>query len=866
MKVLVLLFFIIPVISLGQNISIDFENNDLSDWYQNNSGHWTTTQDNPIEGCFSLKHNYDSDKASTEWIALFHDPLEIREGAVLQFSVSYDFDPSEKNNWAVIFSENSLPGEDLTNAFVFGVNYTGNSDELQLWNVKDGIAVSILNTGFNWEENIENGEAVKIRLSFSNTGTVKIEIETPGNAFHTIGSAQVELFGTTSIFTLYYKYTSTYDCGLTFDELTMDGIFSYETTLPFVESISVVSPHEVEVIFSEVVQIHDNLEFCVDGAGCCSTEYYVGRSVLIHLPGRLIPGNRYQLFLPDINDIYGNRMKKDEHSKEFYYTAGYDLIINEILADPSPPVLLPETEYIELFNRSKEDIPTGGWHITVNNKVTEFPFKVIPSRSYAVLCDAGKETLFDTSVYTIPCHNFPILSNVRSKLILQDRSGRLIHAIEYKADWFESSSKKEGGWSLEMINPEDPCATYGNWKESLHYKGGTPGGKNSVFQFYTKNDYPEIWRAAVIESESVVLYFSEPLDSMKSVSTKFFTVDKGIGNPDSIVPAWPVLEKMELTFDQKLVNNTIYEISLTADLCDCSGATLGHERDIRFTVPKKADSADIVINEIMFDPEYGYTEYIELYNCSDKTIDIRNYSIIIGDVNGDTLCMTNEFFPIEDNGYVIVARNYSGIDNSELFSRAECLVYMENMPFLPNKGSKIHLLTAENRICDIVYYSADFHHELLYETRGVALERISSVRSGLDPTNWQSASSSSGYQTPAAPNSQSELDDYGCKIEISPESITPNGDGLDDELSIHYAMDGSGYMARIMVFDKNGRKINTLANGEILGTEGYYYYNGKNSDGSDLRTGYYILFFDAYNDKGGRITEKKSFVIVGARK
>ncbi|MBN2521991.1 MAG: lamin tail domain-containing protein [Bacteroidales bacterium] len=866
MKVLVLLFFIIPVISLGQNISIDFENNDLSDWYQNNSGHWTTTRDNPIEGCFSLKHNYNSYEASTEWIALFHDPLEIREGAVLQFSLSYDFDPSEKNNWAVILSENSLPGKELTDAFVFGVNYTGNSDELQLWNVKDGVAVSILNTGFDWEENLENGEAVKIRLNFSNTGVVKIETETPGNSFHTIGSAQVELLETANIFTLYYKYTSTYDRGLMFDELTMDGFFSDETTLPFVESISVVSPHEVEVIFSEVVQMHDNLEFCADGAGCYSTGYYVGRSVLIHLPGRLIPGNRYQLSLPDIKDMYGNSMKDEERSQEFYYAKAYDLIINEILADPSPPVLLPETEYIELFNRSEEDIAAGGWHITANNRVTEFPFKVIPSHSYAVLCDADKEALFDTSVYTIPCHNFPKLNNVGSKLILQDRSGRLIHATEYKADWFESSSKKEGGWSLEMINPEDPCAACGNWKESLHYKGGTPGQKNSVFQFYTKNDYPEVWRAAVTESGSVMLYFSEPLDSMKSVSTQFFTVDKGIGNPDSIVPAWPVLEKMEMIFDQKLVNNTIYEISLTSDLCDCSGATLDHNTDIRFTVPKKADSAAIVINEIMFDPEYGYTEYIELYNCSDKTIDIRNYSIIIGNAGGDTLCMTDEFFPVESDSYVIVARHYSGIDNSEPFSRAEHLVCMENMPALPNEGAKIYLFTDENRIYDIVYYSADFHHKLLSETRGVALERISSVRSGLDPGNWQSASSSSGYQTPAAPNSQGEKNDYGCKIEISPESITPNGDGLDDELLIHYTMDRSGYMARVMVFDKNGRKINTLANGEILGTQGYYYYNGKNSDGSDLRTGYYIIFFDAYNDKGSRITEKKSFVIVGTRK
>ncbi len=210
---------------------------------------------------------------------------------------------------------------------------------------------------------------------------------------------------------------------------------------------------------------------------------------------------------------------------------------------------------------------------------------------------------------------------------------------------------------------------------------------------------------------------------------------------------------------------------------------------------------------------------------------------------------------------MIVAGSYTGIDSPEMFSGAERIAYMGNMPRIPNEGSQVYLFTGEANICDAASYSPAYHHDLLTDSRGVALERISCIRSGLEPDNWHSASSDAGYQTPAAPNSQNESENSVFQVEISPKTITPNGDGLDDELLVRYKMETQGYMIRIMVFDKNGRKINTLANGEILGTEGQYIFNGKDYNGGSLASGYYILFFDAYNEKGDRHRVKKSFVV-----
>ncbi|MDR1525243.1 MAG: lamin tail domain-containing protein, partial [Tannerella sp.] len=38
-----------------------------------------------------------------------------------------------------------------------------------------------------------------------------------------------------------------------------------------------------------------------------------------------------------------------------------DVIINEVMADPVGLTELPETEYVEIYNVSGNDIPLSGW-------------------------------------------------------------------------------------------------------------------------------------------------------------------------------------------------------------------------------------------------------------------------------------------------------------------------------------------------------------------------------------------------------------------------------------------------------------------------------------------------------------------------
>ena len=157
-----------------------------------------------------------------------------------------------------------------------------------------------------------------------------------------------------------------------------------------------------------------------------------------------------------------------------------DIVINEIMADPSPVIALPEQEYIELYNTSSEAININKWKIIIGKKELLFDDDiVIQSDGYLILCH--NDAIEELSPYG-NCHGFSSfqITNSGSNVSLIDKNDRLISAVDFDISWHSATYKKDGGWSLEQIDAFNPCAGKKNWGSSSDKNGGSPGKINSI--------------------------------------------------------------------------------------------------------------------------------------------------------------------------------------------------------------------------------------------------------------------------------------------------------------------------------------------------------------------------------------------------
>jgi hypothetical protein len=157
-----------------------------------------------------------------------------------------------------------------------------------------------------------------------------------------------------------------------------------------------------------------------------------------------------------------------------------DVVISEIMADPTPSVDLPAKEYLELYNRTQHAFNLRNWTLSDGNSRCTFPESTILPGSYLILCQLQDTILFNNYGLTTGLKSFPALTNSGKILFISDSTGALIHGVEYSSAWYGDILKSGGGWSLEMIDTDYPFFQKGNWRASLSGEGGTPGKTNSV--------------------------------------------------------------------------------------------------------------------------------------------------------------------------------------------------------------------------------------------------------------------------------------------------------------------------------------------------------------------------------------------------
>ncbi len=263
---------------------------------------------------------------------------------------------------------------------------------------------------------------------------------------------------------------------------------------------------------------------------------------------------------------------------------------------------------------------------------------------------------------------------------------------------------------------------------------------------------------------------------------------------------------------------------------------------------------DILISEVLFNPVAGGSDYVEIYNNSQKEISTNRLYL----ASRDSKMELTQVYPLSKSKMMFLPGNYLALtkDTSgvipwfNIVCRA-CFLQMEKFPSYNNDFDYVVLLDEEMNVIDELFYSEKMHHLLLAEEKGISLERISFTENTNDIKNWHSASTISGYGTPGYKNSQEEIENVGSpKITFSTESFSPNFDGYNDEYQINYELEKPGYVANISIFNSAGRFVMKLANNEILGTSGTITWNGEDQTGKRQNLGVYVVLVEIFNTSG----------------
>lgn len=544
----------------------------------------------------------------------------------------------------------------------------------------------------------------------------------------------------------------------------------------------------------------------------------------------------------------------------------YNIVIAEIMADPSPQVQLPGNEWVELRNTSTVSFNLQGWRIGDASGLSgAMPSYILKPDSMVIVCTGSAVAAMQAYGPTIAVTSFPSLDNGGDLLYLRSPQGRAIHAVAYTDAWYQNDLKKDGGWSLEMIDVRNPCSGMANWAASTHPSGGTPGRPNAVAAVNVDTGAPQLLRAFAADSLNVTLLFSEPLDSVKAATAVYYQLSDGLTVQSATCLA-PVFDKVNIKLGNPLQRNKIYTVTVNPSVGDCSGNALGGNKATRVGLAALADSMDVVINEILFNPKPNGTDYVEIYNRSNKVIDMKQLHLANRSSTGQVTNikqLSNDSYLLFPQDFMVIAEEPGLIKANYIAQNLDAFLTLPSMPSYNDDKGNVVLLNAQGKIVDELAYNEKWHHPLIDNREGVSLERIDYNAATQNAENWHSAATNVGYGTPTYKNSHYRADaQLKGTITISPDICSPNNDGLDDFVTINYQFPEPGYVANITVFDAAGRTVRFLQRNALCGTQGSFRWDGLGEKNQWLPSGIYIIYTAVFNVQGKTRQFKNTVVLV----
>jgi hypothetical protein len=660
------------------------------------------------------------------------------------------------------------------------------------------------------------------------------------------------------------------DCAGNFSTELLSAYLNLDTIPPSIESLDVLSTTEIQIVFSEKL-IKENAETIehfhlknLNENPIKATLSDDGKLVTLTFEKGFGNGIEENLIVTNLYDINNNVLLKLEQAFLFFEalpTKSKDIIITEIFSDPTPSVGLPEAEFIEIYNRSGNPVNLKGWRLTDGSSVAIFPSKILLPAEYIIVSSASTTATFASLGKAVGVLNFPTLNNSGDAIVLTNNENLKVDSVNYSSRWFRDDDKREGGWTLELIDVENICAEEMNWTASDDESGGTPGRRNSEFANKPDVTPPHIVSVIPVSADMIQIVFSEKLSSVTPSARSFYMNELNVLETQF---ADGSLRKVSLLLSSHLEKGKLYNLTAT-EICDCAGNRIANDKSYSFGLPEAVSSGNIVVNELLFNPRPTGVDFIEFYNNSSKYINLKNFTVgnIENDEAVDLKSITTSDHLIAPLAYFVLTTDIGVLKGEYLQSVEDNFIEVDALPSLSDDEGSVSLVDSLGNIIDQFLYTDKMHSIFIKESEGVSLERIHFDYPTDDTENWKSASSTVGFATPGYVNSNFvTANAINESVQVNPEVFLPLS-GQHDFTQINYQFNHGGYVANVKIFDPQGVEIKRIASNEILPTEGFFRWDGDRENGTKASVGSYMVWFEIFDDQGQLKTFKKRVAIAG---
>ncbi|TVR19134.1 MAG: hypothetical protein EA391_01405 [Balneolaceae bacterium] len=454
-------------------------------------------------------------------------------------------------------------------------------------------------------------------------------------------------------------------------------------------------------------------------------------NALLTLSGQMNSGTAYTITATNIPDIFGNTLSSAQAQFTYYLieqAVHGDVVINEFMYNEPDDY----TRYIELFNRSNKAIDLAGWrqaNDTGTRRTITSQQTILPPNSYIVVIpNENLLSIFPDIRFVNAGGNLSALKNGGDEIVIVNNLGEVMDSLRYSPSWGGN------GVALERRRTDRSPLFRENWAESPNELLGTPGAQNEVDRDFnltattvrtvTRRSIEVVFNANVREGDLVLANFSV-----------------NGANPTAI--DFDETDRITLEFENAFA---IGSRTLTiSNIRTLGGFQIEQNSQFEFTVFDEFEEGDIVINEFMYRPPTGYVRYVELFNNSDKLLNLRNWRLQRRQISSEPRrVISGEDLLLEPGDFIVITEDTERM--VEIFGERN-YHQIANFPnFTLTVADQIRLFTDSDVLADSLEYTPSS-----WGGNGVALERKSAEAPATLRQNW-AESPNELLGTPGLPN------------------------------------------------------------------------------------------------------------------